>query len=116
MVRVKLSQETPFTNILIVVVVVVEFFFDDQAPFFHAGGAMQSLKCFSNTHVIVMPNDLMLCGLLCRIDMPNNAMFWDGSCWFWCWLMLKLFNKMMGTGIKEFSISKLFSSFVIVLK
>ena len=80
MVRVKFSQETSFTNILIVVVVVELFFFDDQAPFFHAGGARQSLKRFSNIHVIVMPNDLMLCGLLCRIAMPNNVTFWDGSC------------------------------------
>ena len=92
MVRVKLSQETPFTNILIVVVVEL-FFFDDQAPFFHAGGARQSLKCFSNTHVIVMPNDLMLCGLFCRIATPNNVM-----------------------PMKGLSISKSFSSFVVVLK
>ena len=94
MVRVKLSQETPFTNILIVVVVVeLFFFFDDQAPFFQAGGARQSLKCFSNIHVIVMPNDLMLCGLFCRIATPNNVM-----------------------QMKGLSISKSFSSFVVVLK
>ena len=119
MVRVNLSQETPCTNILIVVVVVVVvefFFFDDQAPFFHAGGAMQSLKCFCSTRVIVTPNDFMLCDLLGRIAMPNNVMLWDVSHLFWCWFMFKLFSKMMGKGNKGLSISKFSSSFVVVLK